>query len=625
MAVLQSKHLPTVNVQLFPQLNDIYHIETEVAGRSEGSPYVLPRIGTLLQHARQLLGGDSVHLCVPGDFLNPSCLSKTFHGAQMVAVLKALGTRYVCFGNHEFDEGMDIEKLLARVTESKFTWLATNLQFADKRVTSHPQVKTWATIPLSPTLNLGLLGLIYEDDFGFAGSADPIEFVKLKFQVSDSLLPVRRPLAKERAWVALTHMTIEDDDRLARSVRRLLLIMGGHDHEYLRRQDEQSTMIVKALSEARSVRLNWILSVDRSEVDRLPNGLEGVNFELYRDVVIPSIMKILAGRRPAGQVVHPSADALLEYLGIKASDFLESRDVATVMRDVKTPLKGASQDAGLIVDAARVPIHTWLIGDDYVFLYSVALKTDDPTFARLVEEDPEVRKEIDKWLSRAPESSAPILRVPTTLHLTDELVRRQSTNFGNFVADVVSGRTRLRDRSRIPADVGLVNGGSFRLHRDIPPGEGLSEKTVCDILFHKNKILLYTLSWAELESILNACLTLRRAAGSSGHGDFLQISGIHVDAQGPDMLVHLILPKGDAAHERPKDTLQMATTEYVAQYCTEYRKFFEGRSATTLEADIKDAVVRELKAIGAAGEAVPDHLEMFPPTSRWQFPAGDAK
>jgi len=612
MAVLKTKGLPKVNVQLFPQLNDVYHIETEVA-----NAYVLPRIGSLLQHAREHLGSDAVHLCVPGDFLSPSCLSKTFKGAQMVAVLNALGTRYVCFGNHEFDEGINDQELLARLNESQFTWLNTNLQFADHRLMNHPRVKTSATVPLSPTLNLGLLGLIYEDDFGFAGSTNPISMVQFKLQLTDSLLPVRRPIAKERAYIALTHMTIEDDDRLAKEIGRLMLIMGGHDHEYLRRQDLQVTMIVKALSEARSIRLNWIMAVDRREVDKRPEKLNGVNSELYMQIVIPSVMRILCGAG-AKTLSEDRRRAVLQYLGINAEEFLKSQNVQSVLRDAKTPLKGEGQDAGLIVDAARIPIHQWQIGDDYVFLYSVALRTDDPIFARLLDEDAEVRKVIESWLSRSPESTTTILKAPVKLDVADELVRRESTNFGNFAADVVSGRARLRHKDRAPASVGLLNGGSLRLHRNIPPGEALSERTVCDILFHQNKLLLYTLTKVELEEVLKASLMLRISSDASGHGDFLQVSGLNVEVDKGDLHFSLIpLPSGQSP---PSDPILVATTEYVAQHCDAYRRFFDGKNATEIGEEIREAVVCELKAMATL--SAPDLLDVFSQPPRWHFVGG---
>src|SRR5262245_49701786 len=109
----------SVAISLFVQLNDLYHIEVSVDPAKPDS-YILSRVATILDEARRVLGEDSVHLCVPGDFLGPSCLSKEFKGEQMVDVLMALGTRFVSFGNHEFDREIGPEELLARVDQSNF-------------------------------------------------------------------------------------------------------------------------------------------------------------------------------------------------------------------------------------------------------------------------------------------------------------------------------------------------------------------------------------------------------------------------------------------------------------------------------------------------------------------------
>ncbi|MFN7926487.1 MAG: hypothetical protein U0Y68_00810 [Blastocatellia bacterium] len=60
-----------------------------------------------------------------GDTISPSVASNIFKGEQMIAGWNAAGLDIAALGNHEFDFGDEI--LLARMKDSKFTWLAANV------------------------------------------------------------------------------------------------------------------------------------------------------------------------------------------------------------------------------------------------------------------------------------------------------------------------------------------------------------------------------------------------------------------------------------------------------------------------------------------------------------------
>jgi 2',3'-cyclic-nucleotide 2'-phosphodiesterase (5'-nucleotidase family) len=74
-----------------------------------------------------------------GDFLFPSLLSHQYRGEQMIDVLNLLDgdpegfdpRLFVVFGNHEFDRDKlsDAAMLDARIEESEFSWLGTNVEF----------------------------------------------------------------------------------------------------------------------------------------------------------------------------------------------------------------------------------------------------------------------------------------------------------------------------------------------------------------------------------------------------------------------------------------------------------------------------------------------------------------
>ncbi|MFT7520975.1 MAG: 2',3'-cyclic-nucleotide 2'-phosphodiesterase (5'-nucleotidase family) [Kiritimatiellia bacterium] len=115
-------------------LNDIYRIEGLADGRGG-----LARVRTLRASLEQ--NCSAVLVTHAGDTLFPSILSRHFKGAQMIEVLNALDgettafdqNMIATFGNHEFDKSkLKYAPLLdARVDESQFTWLDSNIAWKE--------------------------------------------------------------------------------------------------------------------------------------------------------------------------------------------------------------------------------------------------------------------------------------------------------------------------------------------------------------------------------------------------------------------------------------------------------------------------------------------------------------
>src|SRR5262249_26880811 len=103
----------------FLQINDAYVLEPVDGGRRGG----MARLATLVREVRR--ENPNTIFVIGGDFLSPSVESTFLQGAQMVAVLDAVGLDYATFGNHEFDFGPAV--LAQRMKESKFRWLSANV------------------------------------------------------------------------------------------------------------------------------------------------------------------------------------------------------------------------------------------------------------------------------------------------------------------------------------------------------------------------------------------------------------------------------------------------------------------------------------------------------------------
>ena len=616
----KTKRLQKLNVTLLAQLNDVYHIDTR-ADNARADSLILTRIASLLTAARRMLGEARVQLCVAGDFLAPSCISKHFHGKQMVDVLKALKTNLVCLGNHEFD--IPPEELVLRVRESNFQWLDTNFRFADDRLSSDAKLQPAALIPLAKDVHLVVFGLLYPGVFkGFGVAVDPIgetqamignlegSAKKAGSRMGGLLVYARRmasQLAKNgypgfsglAAYIALTHQDSAADRRLAETVPDLMMVLGGHEHEVRNRTDMFSCIVAKALSNARTVRLNWFITVEIAQLETVrgfgkdPSVLVELGHEIYQDVVVPATMRVLIANAERHQADFDRLrTALLSYF--RAGDPDETPSLARrVERDV----------GGLIDAASGVNLCCRVVGRYFVFGYTLALDTRRPEFIELVPEDAAVRALIHRWLDASPESSQPILSSPVVFNLEDRLVRRQSTNFGSFVADIVSAKRNLRGAAREKTAVGLVNAGSFRLDCNIDVGEPISPKLLCDIFYHANKILRFTLSGAELAQVIRASANL--VSGSEeGHGDFLQTSGLRIVTRADEVRrIDCLDAHGNASPLEPERQYTVATTGYVASLADAYSTFFPRSNATELEPEIKIAVRQELQALASLDEA----------------------
>jgi 2',3'-cyclic-nucleotide 2'-phosphodiesterase (5'-nucleotidase family) len=627
--LFRSKRLKTISLTLLPQLNDLYHIDVK-ADNARPDTMLLPRISTILNNARRHLGKERVVLCVAGDFLAPSCLSKHFFGEHMVDVLNALETRFVSLGNHEFD--IPVAQFIERINQSNFQWLCTNFRFGDE-IENSDKVQPAGIVELAKEARLCLFGVLYPSrykDFGIA--VDPVSDVRAligQFEGPDrglnrlqSIVQYSRFMAERlakgdfghtgrAAYAALTHQDSEGDRRLADGVPQLFALLGGHEHEVLNRENLFACMIAKGLSNARTLRLNWFAAVAIADLEKIegfgqdPQVLIDLAAEIYLDTIVPETQRLfiesLSTRTPA------ELDALRE----------------TVLSYFKSPEQSDSPhpNAGGLIDLLSGRNYFVRVVNRYfIFAYSLALHTQRPEFINVVPEDPRMRQLIDKWLQKSPEPSTPILLSPVEFELEDGTVRKRSTNFGNFAVDVVRGSRNRRNASRTQAQIGLLNSGGFRLDRNIDRGEPINRKLLCDIFYHNNKVRQFELSGKTIREIL--AITARLGGTDEGDGDFLQISGLRATIKGTTPgAIELLDPGGQWIALNNNDVYRVATTHYVSKISSAYSRFFQGRDELEVEPEIRLAVHDEFAALARCTDQERDAYfsDLSVSESRWNF------
>jgi 5'-nucleotidase len=206
----------------FLQFNDHYILEPIDRDRQKGG---MARIATLVARTR----AESPHtlLALAGDTISPSVMSAVLRGEQMIAAWNQLGLDIATFGNHEFDFGPPT--LLARMRESRFTWVSANVL---DRATGRPFGGARATqVVERDGVAVGFFGLTVPDTAQTSNPGPGIEF-------RDPIVAARGAMAELKAGrrpvvVAVTHQDMPADERMAREVPGIHLVIGGHEHDPL--------------------------------------------------------------------------------------------------------------------------------------------------------------------------------------------------------------------------------------------------------------------------------------------------------------------------------------------------------------------------------------------------------
>ena len=260
----QPQHAPADSIVHLTLLhfNDIYEI-TPLAGGAQGG---LARVATL---RRQLMEENpNTFTVLAGDLFSPSALGTAtvdgdrLAGRQMVAVLNALGLDYCTFGNHEFD--LREKQFYQRLNESRFHWLSSNVFAANGQ--PFPGVADSVILTVSqtagPTATVGWFGVTLPSNRQpYATYTDPLE---------TAARVVHNLRDKVDILIAITHLPLEDDIKLADRCPDIDLILGGHEHENVQVwRGADLTPICKADANVRTVyihRLSYNTSTRRLQI-----------------------------------------------------------------------------------------------------------------------------------------------------------------------------------------------------------------------------------------------------------------------------------------------------------------------------------------------------------------------
>ena len=183
------------------------------------------RRATLIHTLRQSLHGQTL-LIDAGDYMDGTPFSLEFKGEADVACMNALGYEFATLGNHEFSNTLpQIQKLLAM---SHFTTVLANARL---RATGQPLCPPYVIVERFG-LKIALFGLVVRDTQNYRGARDGVDILD-PFETARELVPQLRSQAD--LVILISHLGYEEDQRLARAVPGIDVIVGGHSHTRLER------------------------------------------------------------------------------------------------------------------------------------------------------------------------------------------------------------------------------------------------------------------------------------------------------------------------------------------------------------------------------------------------------
>lgn len=287
--------------------NDVYEITPVEGGKAGG----LARVAAYRRHLIDSVG--PVLTTLGGDFVSPSALGTSrvndepLAGKQMVAVLNAVGLDWTTLGNHEFDIGE--RRMRQRLEESRFQYVASNV--TDSAGRPFPKVQPHAIVRIASggrTLRVGLVGVVVP--------SNPQPWVKYEDPIASIAAHAAMIRDSVDILIGLTHLSVQQDQRVAEEVPSIDVILGGHEHEnYLLQRGPNLTPIIKGDANVRTV-----------AVVRIEPGARGSRARVS-STLIP-----ITDRTPTDSAVAAEAQRWIDvaFAGYRKQGFAPEAVVATL-------------------------------------------------------------------------------------------------------------------------------------------------------------------------------------------------------------------------------------------------------------------------------------------------------
>lgn len=272
------------------QVNDVYKIE----GLEGGTVGGIARLRTLRKQLEA--EGRRVLVLHAGDLLFPSVMSKYLRAQPMVRTLNLLDGNpcafdpdlIVVFGNHEFDDE-DPGLLLGRVAQSDFQWVSSNVRYRTVKKSGgesfSQRLKNVHDVIVVPVdgISIGIFGLTIDKQQQDYVIYDYNDLEKRRAAVRTAIASLRKKGVS--MIIALTHQEIDQDVLLASEFPEIDLVIGGHEHFFIKREVGH-TWITKADADVKSAVVYRIRVSRNGSVSAEPPQKIDINTDIVKDPLV---------------------------------------------------------------------------------------------------------------------------------------------------------------------------------------------------------------------------------------------------------------------------------------------------------------------------------------------------
>jgi len=272
---------------------------------------------------RNVRAGVPTFLFDAGDIFTGTPEGALGKGREIVRLFNGLGYQAVTVGNHEFDFGYYSLTRMAQAAE--FPFLGANISLGEGSPVDF--IEPWVVFE-EADIKLGVIGV----------TTDEVPFITLtgntgKIVFSDPTKAVeaaRRSLEAQgvRVILALTHQGLEEDLELAREVKGLDVIIGGHTHTLLEEpMVERGVIVCQAGSYGR-----WAGKLDLW-VDPAAGTVERWEYELFTNLhgAYPPQLETARALRELEKKLDPGYQ---EVYGLSLSELAGEDDRESVLGDL---------------------------------------------------------------------------------------------------------------------------------------------------------------------------------------------------------------------------------------------------------------------------------------------------
>ncbi|WP_064966422.1 bifunctional metallophosphatase/5'-nucleotidase [Tenacibaculum ovolyticum] len=274
------------------QLNDVYEIAPIQGGQFGG----MARVETV--HQNLLKEDKNTMLVLAGDFLNPSLIGtmkidgERVRGKQMIEVMNAMNFDLVAFGNHEFD--LSYSSLQKRLNESEFNWISANTfhnkdgnhEYFHKVINGKKEylkdsyIKEFDNAD-GTKLKVGFISAcIPSNPRSYVYYGDIYEEIKKSYNEVKNKVDI---------VIGLTHLTLDQDKKVAKLLPNVPLIIGGHEHANSY-DSVGNTVVAKADANAKTTYIHRFEYDPITKKVKLKSELKEINDEITANKKVGAIV-----------------------------------------------------------------------------------------------------------------------------------------------------------------------------------------------------------------------------------------------------------------------------------------------------------------------------------------------